>query len=81
MPEILEGRLARKKFQVNLIRQLTEAGDHHLTFVDGSELLGNDPGEATVDGVHPSDLGFQRMADGLEPVLRQVIGDMAASAR
>lgn len=81
MPEILEGRLARRKFQVDLIRQLTEAGDHHLTFVDGSELLGNDPGEATVDGVHPTDLGFQRMADGLEPVLRQVIGDMTASAR
>ncbi|KOR90591.1 hypothetical protein AM231_01180 [Paenibacillus solani] len=80
-PEILEGRLERKKFQMELIRQLTEAGDHRLTFLDGSDLLGPDPGETTVDGVHPTDLGFKLMADGLEPVLRQVIGDMTASAR
>lgn len=79
-PEILEGRLARKKFQMELIRELTEAGDQSLTFVDGSDLLGDDPGEATVDGVHPTDLGFKLMADGLEPVLRQVIGDRAAAA-
>ncbi|WP_339270859.1 SGNH/GDSL hydrolase family protein [Paenibacillus sp. FSL K6-1330] len=79
-PEILEGRLARKKFQMDLIRQLTEAGDHNLTFVDGSDWLGDDPGETTVDGVHPTDLGFKLMADRLEPVLRQVIGDSASAA-
>ncbi|MGV2788186.1 hypothetical protein GNF98_21400, partial [Clostridium perfringens] len=79
-PEILEGRLARKKFQMELIRQLTEAGDQNLTFVDGSDWLGDDPGEATVDGVHPTDLGFKLMADRLEPVLRHVIGDRAAAA-
>ena len=80
MPEFREGRLARKKFQMELIRELTEAGDHNLTFVDGSDWLGDDPGETTVDGVHPTDLGFKLMADGLEPVLRQVIGDRAAAA-
>ncbi|MFE0558529.1 SGNH/GDSL hydrolase family protein [Paenibacillus sp. NPDC058910] len=79
-PEILEGRLARKKFQMDLIRQLTEAGDQNLTFVDGSDWLGDDPGETTVDGVHPTDLGFKLMADRLEPVLRQVIGDSASAA-
>lgn len=81
MPEFREGRLERKKFQMELIRELTEAGDPNLTFVDGSDWLGDDPGETTVDGVHPTDLGFKLMADRLEPVLRQVIGDMAAAAR
>ncbi|MEK4976699.1 SGNH/GDSL hydrolase family protein [Bacillus sp. FSL K6-6540] len=81
MPEFREGRLERKKFQLELIRELTEAGDHNLTFVDGSDWLGDDPGETTVDGVHPTDLGFKLMADRLEPVLRQVIGDIAAAAR
>ncbi len=44
-----------------------------LTLVDGRTLLGED-GEDTVDGVHPTDLGFHRMADALEPVLRRVLG-------
>ena len=79
MPEFHEARLERRKFQMDLIRRLTEAGDHNLTFADGSDWLGDDPGEMTVDGVHPTDLGFKLIADGLEPVLRQVIGDRAAA--
>jgi lysophospholipase L1-like esterase len=39
-----------------------------LSYVPCESLLGND-GEATVDGTHPTDLGFQRIADALEPVL------------
>ena len=43
-----------------------------LQYVPGGLLLGND-GEATVDGTHPTDLGFMRIADALEPVLRAVL--------
>ncbi|NLN92217.1 MAG: hypothetical protein GX130_02775 [Candidatus Hydrogenedens sp.] len=43
-----------------------------LYYLPGNKLLGGD-GEATVDGVHPTDLGFQRMADALEPVLRSFL--------
>lgn len=70
-PEIREGRLARLKFQSELVAERNKAGDRHIVFVDGSDLLGDDPGEAMVDGVHPTDLGFQRIADGLLPVIRQ----------
>ncbi len=35
-----------------------------------------------MDGTHPTDLGFQRMADALEPVLRGVLsGDGGAGGR
>lgn len=44
-----------------------------LTLVNGSALLGEDC-EDTVDGVHPTDLGFHRMADALEPVIRKALG-------
>lgn len=47
-------------------------GTPGLHYVPGDTLLGGD-GEATVDGTHPTDLGFQRMADALEPVLRQAL--------
>lgn len=50
--------------------RLAANGVQGLFYVPGETLLGAD-GEATVDGVHPTDLGFQRMADALEPVLRK----------
>lgn len=43
-----------------------------LYYLAGDKLLGSD-GEATVDGTHPTDLGFQRMADALEPVLKSFL--------
>ena len=43
-----------------------------LHYVEGDRLLGQD-GEATVDGTHPTDLGFYRMADALEPLLRDLV--------
>ena len=43
-----------------------------LTYVPAGDLLGHD-GEATVDGVHFTDLGFMRMARGLLPVLKPLL--------
>lgn len=53
-------------------KRLQERGVPNLYYVPCNSLLGDD-GEATVDGTHPTDLGFQRMADGLEPVLREAL--------
>jgi lysophospholipase L1-like esterase len=36
------------------------------------DLYGHD-GEATVDGVHPTDVGFMRMAAVLEPAIRKAL--------
>lgn len=44
----------------------------NLHFVEGSELLGAD-NEATVDGTHPTDAGFIRIADALFPQLKALI--------
>jgi len=52
--------------------RLTEKGIQGLSYVPGETLLGAD-GEATVDGTHPTDLGFQRIADALEPALRNAL--------
>ncbi|MBI4979035.1 MAG: SGNH/GDSL hydrolase family protein [Spirochaetes bacterium] len=48
------------------------AQDEHLFYICGDDLLGDD-GEATVDGTHPTDVGFLRMADHIEPVLRRCL--------
>lgn len=51
--------------------RLQSAGVNNIHLVPGPALLGPD-GEGTVDGSHPTDLGFLRMADALAPVLRSL---------
>jgi lysophospholipase L1-like esterase len=55
-----------------IYRRLIRAGQKRIFYVRGAKLIGDD-GLATVDGVHPTDLGFMRMADVLEPVLRRAL--------
>lgn len=47
--------------------------DPNVYLVESAGLLGNDS-EATVDGTHPNDLGFMRIADHIEPVLNKALG-------
>jgi hypothetical protein len=51
---------------------LRNSGITSLYYVKTDDLLGLD-GEATVDGVHPTDVGFLRMAEALLPTLKQVL--------
>jgi hypothetical protein len=49
------------------------AGDTRLTLVEGPSLLGPARLDGLVDGVHPNDLGFQWMADGLAAPLAHAL--------
>lgn len=53
--------------------QLIAKGVEHLSYLSGEKLIGSD-GDATVDGVHPTDVGFMRMADTFEPAIRAALG-------
>ncbi|CAG9621157.1 SGNH/GDSL hydrolase family protein [Sutcliffiella rhizosphaerae] len=72
-PDWEEERLKRLVFQKNLVHQLQAAGDQHITFFDGTNILGKYTNEGTVDGVHPTDLGFMCMAEKMEKVIRGII--------
>ena len=52
--------------------KLASAGDKSLHYLRGETLLGAD-GEDTVDGSHPTDLGFVRQADAMEKVLAPLV--------
>lgn len=55
-------------------RNAVEAGDRRVWLLDGQTLFGEtDRDLCTVDGTHPNDLGFLRMADAIEPVLREML--------
>ena len=55
-----------------LYQRLVRAGDKNLLYVPATGLIGTD-GEGTVDGTHPTDLGFMRMADAIEPALKRAL--------
>lgn len=53
---------------------LTKAGVKGLYYLPGESLLGDDA-EGTVDGSHPTDLGFFRQADAFEKALKPLWTD------
>ena len=51
-----------------------KAGDKNLYFVDGTDFWPvEDYTENTIDGAHPTDLGFARMTKKLKPVLLKLL--------
>lgn len=65
--------IAAKNAELKRVYQrLKKAGVKQLTYVSAARLIGTD-GLGTVDGVHPTDLGFLRMAEGLQPDLRRAL--------
>ena len=72
-PEGLKMNEKRKAFQEKTIREFRRKGDINIHFIDGSLLLGDDYDDCAVDGVHPTDLGFHRMAVGLEQMLKKLL--------
>ena len=51
---------------------LVAAGDRNLHYLPGDKLIGDD-GEGTVDGSHPTDLGFMRQADVFATALKPLL--------
>lgn len=68
-----------KAFAVE-IAKLEKDGVKNLHYVKGEKLYGIE-GDSTVDGVHPTDLGFRIFADALEPVLRNLLRESAAAGK
>jgi len=63
----------RLAFQRELVERLRADGDAQIHFLDGSDFLGEDFDECTVDGVHPTDLGFYRMAQAMAEPIRRLL--------
>ncbi|HBQ64448.1 MAG TPA: hypothetical protein DD727_05925 [Clostridiales bacterium] len=55
-------------------RNALNAGDRHVSLINGQELFGETDRDAcTVDTCHPNDLGFMRMAERIFPVVKQAL--------
>ena len=72
-PATREAVAKRAQFQRQLVEARRAAGDANIHFLDGGSLLGEHADECTVDGVHPTDLGFMKMADAIEPAVKALL--------
>lgn len=73
-------RMRREEFEPRreVVRNTYEAalaqGDQNVYYIDGEEFFeGEDWDSCTVDGTHPNDLGFYRMAHRIEKVLAHLL--------
>jgi lysophospholipase L1-like esterase len=57
-----------------IVESLKKAGDQHILLVSSLEMIGAD-NEATVDGIHFTDLGFMRYSDMLSPIIEEIISN------
>lgn len=72
-PEAVKDAKKRKEYQKEVVEKRTSSGDKNIHFIDGSILLGEEYDECAVDGCHPTDLGFWRMAEGLQKSIKRLL--------
>lgn len=66
-------RAERGRLQREEVERQRLAGDDRVHFFDGTALLGEADQDCTTDGIHPSDLGYDRIAGRLRPVLAELL--------
>ena len=60
-------------------KRAKKQGDKKIWFIDGEKLFGKHNRDAcTVDGCHPNDLGFYRMAETICPTLKKALKKQSA---
>ncbi|MEG2435896.1 MAG: SGNH/GDSL hydrolase family protein [Ruthenibacterium sp.] len=64
-----------RNFQESEVLQRTRKGDVQIHFADAAALTKDVADEATVDGVHLTDLGFYALAKALEPILKKMLAN------
>jgi hypothetical protein len=64
----------RRDVIIDTYRHALSLGDRNVYYIDGeSFFLGKYENECTMDAVHPNDLGFVLMADGIESEIRRAL--------
>ncbi len=70
--KVLAEITSKNAAQLALYKKLKKAGEKKIYYVSTDGLIGDD-GEATVDGVHFTDLGMMRYVDKMLPVMKKAL--------
>lgn len=64
----------RREIIYNTYKNAVDTGDKNVYFINGKTIYTDDNRDAcTVDGCHPNDLGFFRMAKAIEPIMKKAL--------
>ena len=64
---------ARREVLMKSYLKARAGGDERVYFIDGETLFGEDDREiCTVEGIHPNDLGFYRMAEAIRRIFEKI---------
>ena len=74
MPRFLDDTEARKAIVYKTYQDALAAGDQNVYFIDGSKIMEECGFGATVEGLHPNDLGFYFIAKAIGDVVEQILG-------
>lgn len=70
---MMDNRNKWRDFQRGIVEKRAANGDANIYFYNGNDLFDEYFDEYTVDFIHPTDLGFWKMAQGLYPVINQIL--------
>ena len=66
----------RRDVVYDTFRYAKEQGDTRIWYIDGeSFFLGANENDCTIDAVHPNDMGYSLMVDGIESVIRKIMNE------
>lgn len=66
--------IRRREVIIETFNLAVNSGDENVYFVDGSHLFDGEMRDScTVDGCHPNDLGFYRMARGIGEAVKTAL--------
>lgn len=71
--QLLLRRNELREFQAKVVEEKKKLGDENIYFLNGHELLDEHFDEYTVDFIHPTDLGFWKMAEGFYKVIKKLL--------
>jgi hypothetical protein len=71
--KVLGGQVKNQNLNIQKeVLALLEKGTKDLYFITSENMLGNDH-EGSIDGVHPNDLGYERMIRYIQPLLTDIL--------
>jgi lysophospholipase L1-like esterase len=70
----IRGVEAKRETVRAAVERRRRAGDGRVHLLEAKDYLGSDVTDGAVDGGHPNDLGFARMAAGMAPRLAEILG-------
>ena len=64
----------RRSVIMDTYKYAVQRGDKHVYYIDGEGFfMGHEENDCTMDSIHPNDMGFSKMADGIACIIKAAL--------